>query len=44
MITKRDGRHVEFDGNRIRIAIAKAAYDNKGGWTPDKPFPPYVED
>ena len=44
MITKRDGRHVEFDGNRIRIAIAKAAYDNKGGWTPDKPFPPYVKD
>ena len=45
MIKKRDGRRVEFDGNRIRIAIAKAAYDDvPGGWTPTMPFPPYVED
>ena len=45
MIKKRDGRRVEFDGDKIRIAIAKAAYDDlEGGWTPDLPYPPYVED
>ena len=42
MITKRDGRKVEFDGNKIRIAIAKAYWDPE--YTPDKPYPPYVED
>jgi len=45
MIKKRDGRRVEFDGDKIRIAIAKAAYDDiEGGWKPELPFPPYVED
>ena len=42
MITKRDGRRVEFDGNRIRIAISKAYWEDE--YTPDKPFPPYAED
>lgn len=41
MITKRDGRKVEFDGNKIRIAIAKAYWDPD--YSPEKPFPPYVE-
>lgn len=42
MITKRDGRKVEFDGNKIRIAVAKAYWDPD--YAPEKPFPPYVED
>lgn len=42
MITKRDGRKVEFDGNKIRIAIARAYWDPD--YAPEKPFPPYVED
>jgi len=42
LITKRDGRKVEFDGNKIRVAIAKAYWDPE--YTPDKPYPPYVED
>ncbi len=42
LITKRDGRKVEFDGNKIRVAIAKAYWDPD--YMPDKPFPPYVED
>lgn len=42
MITKRDGRKVEFDGNRIRIAVAKAYWDPD--YSPEKPYPPYVED
>ena len=42
MITKRDGRKVEFDGNKIRVAVAKAYWDPE--YAPEKPFPPYVED
>ena len=42
MITKRDGRKVEFDGNKIRIAVAKAYWDPD--YSPEKPYPPYVED
>ena len=42
MITKRDGRKVEFDGNKIRVAIARAYWDPE--YAPEKPFPPYVED
>ena len=42
MITKRDGRKVEFDGNKIRVAIARAYWDPD--YAPEKPFPPYVED
>ena len=42
MITKRDGRKVEFDGNKIRIAVARAYWDPD--YAPEKPFPPYVED
>ena len=42
MITKRDGRKVEFDGDKIRIAIAKAYWDPD--YAPEKPYPPYVED
>lgn len=42
MITKRDGRIVPFDGNRIRIAIAKAYWDPD--YTVDKPIPPYAEE
>lgn len=42
MITKRDGRKVEFDGNKIRIAVAKAYWDPD--YAPEKPYPPYVED
>jgi ribonucleoside-triphosphate reductase len=42
LITKRDGRKVEFDGNKIRIAVAKAYWDPD--YAPEKPFPPYVED
>ena len=42
MITKRDGRKVEFDGNKIRTAIAKAYWDPE--YAPDKPLPPYVDE
>lgn len=42
MITKRDGRKVEFDGNKIRVAVARAYWDPD--YTPEKPLPPYVED
>ena len=42
MITKRDGRKVEFDGNKIRVAVAKAYWDPE--YAPEKPYPPYVED
>ena len=42
MITKRDGRKVEFDGNKIRVAVAKAYWDPD--YAPEKPYPPYVED
>ena len=42
MIKKRDGRRVEFDGNRIRIAIAKAYWEEE--YSPDKKIPPYAED
>jgi len=42
LITKRDGRKVEFDGNKIRVAIARAYWDPD--YAPEKPFPPYVED
>ena len=42
MITKRDGRKVEFDGNKIRIAVAKAYWEPE--YAPEKPYPPYVED
>ncbi len=42
MITKRDGRKVEFDGNKIRIAIAKAYWDLE--YSSDKPVPPYVDE
>ena len=41
MVTKRDGRKVEFDGDRIRVAISKAYWDPD--YSPDKPVPPYVE-
>ena len=42
MIKKRDGRRVEFDGNRIRTAIAKADWEEE--YSPDKKIPPYAED
>ena len=42
MIKKRDGRRVEFDGNRIRVAIAKAYWEEE--YSPDKKIPPYAED
>jgi len=42
LITKRDGRKVEFDGNKIRIAVARAYWDPD--YAPEKPYPPYVED
>jgi len=42
MIKKRDGRRVEFDGNRIRTAIAKAYWEEE--YSPDKKIPPYAED
>ena len=42
MITKRDGRKVEFDGDKIRRAVARAYWDPD--YSPDKSVPPYVED
>ena len=42
MIKKRDGRRVEFDGNRIRVAIAKAYWEDE--YSPNKKIPPYAED
>ena len=42
MITKRDGRKVEFDGNKVRVAVAKAYWDPE--YAPEKPYPPYVEE
>lgn len=40
MVTKRDGRKVEFDGNKIRIAILKACKETHPDWTND---PDYIE-
>ena len=40
LVTKRDGRQVNFNVNKIRNAISKAYWDKD--WSPDKPYPPYA--
>ena len=40
LVTKRDGRQVNFNVKKIEHAIGKAYWDKD--WSPDKPYPPYA--